>query len=316
LLRQTFVLDQDRIHGVLLGTAIGGAIGLPHEGLHPARIARRLRRAPLSHAMWCGRGLLSDDTEHTAMVARALASSGGDVPAFRTSLGRQLGRWLLSLPPGIGFATLRGAARLLFGWSPERSGVHSAGNGPAMRSALLGLCATDDAHLVALVHASTRMTHTDARAEDGARLVARMARDLARGIHDEGIVNDVRDHTFRDALRHAWHSSGTLEDYRAAAGFEHGVSGFVVHTVPAAVHCVRACAHPSLAIERAVRLGGDTDTVAAIVGALVGARHGASALPAGWVAGVRDWPLSVDVLRQLGDALVRTKRPFRPTRAL
>ena len=52
-----------------------------------------------------------------------------------------------------------------------------------------------------------------------------------------------------------------------------------------------------------MRLGGDTDTTAAIVGALVGARTGAEGLPEDWLDGIRDWPISTESLRALADAL-------------
>ncbi len=297
--------------GVLLGTALGDAIGLPHEGLGPARIARRLGASGIDHRMMFRRGLLSDDTEHTCMVARALAESDGEVERFRTSLARQLRRWMLSVPPGVGLATARGTLRLLLGVSPRRSGVFSAGNGPAMRSALLGVCARDDAHLVDLVGASTCMTHTDPRAFDGAVFVARVARQEAQGRPDPSVIDEIRDAAFRARVAQAWRSEVDLETFRAAAGFERGVSGFVVHTVPAVVHCVRRHEDARGAIEAAVRLGGDTDTTAAIVGAIVGARQGAAALPSAWVDGLRDWPLSVPELRRIGRSLADGTPPPR-----
>lgn len=295
--------NTNTIAGVLLGTAVGDALGLPHEGLHPRRIARRLQRAPLHHAMLLRRGLLSDDTEHTAMVARAFAESSGDVARFTRSFARQLRRWIVSLPPGLGLATLRSSVRLLLGASPGRSGVRSAGNGPAMRAAVLGVLARNDAHLVDLVRAATRITHTDPRAEHGARVVARLAGQLAAGAPDPSIVHDVADPELRSRLEDAWTFGGGLEDYRAQAGYERGVSGFVVHTVPAAVYCALRHPEPRDAITTAVRLGGDTDTTAAIAGALVGARVGATGLPGEWIDGIADWPLSTEHLRNLAATL-------------
>ena len=296
------VIPTDKIAGVLLGTALGDALGLPHEGLGPEWIARRLRRAPLDHQMLGRRGLISDDTEHAAMVARALVESAGEVQAFSRAFARQLVRWVLALPPGVGLATLRGSLRLLVNFSPERSGVRSAGNGPAMRAALLGVCAVDETHMAALVRASTRVTHTDPRAEDGALLIAGIARALARGLEvDASFAGEVRDPELRSRAQQAFAAAGeTLEDYRAMAGYSRGVSGFVVHTVPAAIYCWRRHHDdPEAAIEAAIRLGGDTDTVAAIVGALIGAEHGASDLPPRFVEGIRDWPLGVSQLHAL-----------------
>lgn len=170
------------------------------------------------------------------MVARALAESGGEPEGFTDSLARQLRRWMLSIPPGVGFATARGTLRLLLGVSPRHSGVFSAGNGPAMRSALLGVCARDDAHLVDLVRASTCMTHTDPRALDGAVFIARVARQAPAHHLDAAIVDEIRDDAFRARVCQAWASEADLETFRVEAGFERGVSGFVVHTVPAVVH--------------------------------------------------------------------------------
>lgn len=177
-----------------------------------------------------------------------------------------------------------------------------------MRSALIGVCARDDGHLVDLVRASTRVTHTDPRAEDAAVLVARMARQFSRGEHDPDVVRSIRDDAFREQVGAAWSFSGDLEAFRVEAGFERGVSGFVVHTLPAVVYCARA-PDPERALENAIRLGGDTDTVAAIVGALLGARHGARRLPRAWVDGIWDWPLSVRALEALASSLARAEPP-------
>lgn len=311
LARVVGVPTENTIAGVLLGTALGDSLGLPHENLGPRRIARRFERGPLRQQMLWGRGLVSDDTEHASMVARALAESRGDVEAFTRSFSRQLKRWIVSLPPGVGLATLRGALRLLVGVRPEASGVYSAGNGPAMRAALLGVYAGDDEHRVQLVRASTRITHTDPRAEDGALLVARLASQLENGQTDPSIVEAIRDTDFRSRVRQAWNSAGQgLETFRTEAGYGRGVSGFVVHTVPAVVYCVLHRGEDIRgALESAIRLGGDTDTTGAIVGALLGARDGADGLPHALVSGIRDWPISTVSLRGLAKALAEGGEP-------
>lgn len=59
--------------------------------------------------------------------------------------------------------------KLWLGFKPEHSGIFSAGNGPAMRSTIIGVCYSNDSQkLRELVKASTRLTQTDPKAEFGA----------------------------------------------------------------------------------------------------------------------------------------------------
>ncbi len=90
----------DRLAGVLLGTALGDALGLPMEGLSARTIARRFGRVDRFYLI--GKtGFVSDDTEQAALVAQSLARSPGDVTgcvrAFRKSL---LGWFLRPHPAG------------------------------------------------------------------------------------------------------------------------------------------------------------------------------------------------------------------------
>src|SRR5690349_12154175 len=128
---------QPYILGCLLGTALGDAAGLRREGLSRQRAERMYGGAPLSPTLVLDRGFCSDDTEHTQMVGCAIVLSGGEAKEFERQFSRQLKCWLLTVPAGVGWATLRACVKLLLGFGPTRSGVFSAGNGPAMRSALI-----------------------------------------------------------------------------------------------------------------------------------------------------------------------------------
>ncbi len=129
---------EDSVIGCLLGTAVADAIGLPCEGLSKRRLLCLFPEID-SHHFFFGRGMVSDDTEHTCMVAQALIVSVGDVEVFRKSLAWRLRFWFLGLPASIGLATARAIVKSWLGFSGHRSGVFSAGNGPAMRSAILGV---------------------------------------------------------------------------------------------------------------------------------------------------------------------------------
>lgn len=251
----------DRIRGCLLGTALGDAAGLPYEGLPPARVAHALGDASPRP-----RRLVSDDTEQTALIASALACAR-DPDRFGAEVIRRLRRWFLALPPAIGWGTLRACVKLCLG---ARRGVASAGNAPAMRAAVIGVVATDDAHLDALCAAATTPTHTDPRAVDAARIVARAARGQ---VSLDALAAACRTDALAAAIARIAPLTGAPPAVVVRAlGWPRGPGAYCIETVPAALWASAGAATPAAAIEAAIRLGGDTDTIAAIAGAITGAR--------------------------------------------
>ncbi|WP_368670374.1 ADP-ribosylglycohydrolase family protein [Myxococcus sp. AM011] len=310
---------QDLVTGALLGTLVGDALGLPREGLGPRRALRMFGGAPLRHRLVLGRGFASDDTEHACMTGQALLAQPEDASLFARDLGWRLRGWFLALPAGIGWATVRAIAKLWLGFSPESSGVVSAGNGPAMRAPLLGAClATQPERLDAFVRASTRLTHRDPRAEDGARLVARAAAYGAlhgpEGVKDSAAAlrmlreatTTAEFHAVLDTLSAHLSRGASLVELAQSLGLERGVTGYVMHTVPVALYAWLL--HPDnlpRAVEEVILLGGDTDTVGAIVGGMLGATVGAGGIPPAWLDGVAEWPRSTQWMRTLAERLAR-----------
>jgi ADP-ribosylglycohydrolase len=305
------------VAGSLIGTAVGDAIGLPYEGLSRRR-APRLLGPPDRHRLVFGRGMVSDDTEHTCLVAQALIGAGGDHDLFLRRLAWGLRLWMLGLPAGVGFATLRAILRLWLGASPRRSGVFSAGNGPAMRSAILGAAVAEREELLALVRLSTRITHSDPKAEYGAIAVALAARaswmsprvDAAAYLSELRAVLPPEAGELLDRLGEAAMSAGAGEStaqFAEAIGQARGVSGYVYHCVPVAIHAWLG--NPGdfrTAIVATVACGGDTDTTAAIVGGIVGSGAGTAGIPQEWIAGIREWPRSIEWMERLARCLHET----------
>ncbi len=305
----------DRFRGLMLGTAVGDALGFPAEGLSRKRIAT-LCRGRWRHRFLFGRGLVSDDTDHTVFVAQALLAHPRDVDRFARRLARSLRWWLLGLPTGLGSATLRGITRLWLGYGPARSGVFSAGNGAAMRAAILGAHFADNlAEMDDYLKAQTILTHTDPKALTGAAAVARLAAwavrdDLAGrpGAADFQAVLlsvAVADEEWRDLVAkiHDAATQGTsVADFADSLGLSQGVSGYVYHTVPVAVYAWhRHFGDFESTLQEVLDLGGDTDTAGAIAGALAGVVSGESGIPDDWLAGLVDWPRSKPILRQIAD---------------
>jgi len=136
---------------------VGDALGLSYEGMSPSR-ARKLLGPPERYRFVFGRGMISDDTEHTCMVAQSLIESGDNVDTFTRRFASRLRWWILALPAGVGNATARSCIKLWLGIRPAKSGVYSAGNGPAMRAAIFGATIDDVPKLLEYVRASSRLT--------------------------------------------------------------------------------------------------------------------------------------------------------------
>ncbi|AMV27194.1 ADP-ribosyl-[dinitrogen reductase] glycohydrolase [Gemmata sp. SH-PL17] len=317
-------LDRDAIIGSVLGLAVGDALGLPCENLSPRR-AKKLFPHLDRYQFFFRRGLFSDDTEHSCLTGQALLVSGGDAVKFQRDLARRLRWWAAGIPAGTGRATIRACAKLWLGWAPDRSGVFSAGNGPAMRVPILGLCfGPDPERLKHFVRMSTRITHTDPKAEVGALAVAwatyHAAKTRTETLSEPAqFLAELREllgvepaaEPLLESLEVAGknlHLGRTTEEFALDLGLKRGATGYMYHTVPVALYAwLRYPDDFRTAVQSAIRCGGDTDTTAAITGSLVGARVGKAGIPAEWLRGAIDWPRSVRWVEKLAGRVAEGK---------
>jgi ADP-ribosylglycohydrolase len=175
-------------------------------------------------------------------------------------------------------------------------------------SAVLGAALVDDDdRRRRLARQLACVTHTDARAVEGAAFIAELAALFAKGraLDDvlTGAIALVEDAEVASSVSAALalaRSTTSIED----AARQLGVTGFVVHTVGFATFLVvRFADDPFRAMQEACAAGGDTDTIAAIVGGLAGARHGVVA-PGELVDRLVDGPFGKGHLRALARAFV------------
>ncbi len=257
--------------------------------------------------------MFSDDTEHTLMLAAALTEHPNDAVAVQRALGWKLRWWLLSLPAGVGLSTAKAILRLWIGFPAAKAGVYSAGNGAAMRSAIIGVVFGDDAaKRQAFARAACRLTHTDPRAEESALLVAEAAcmasqhfsSHAALHVLEKLIVSDEMKMRF-EALKTALGSPHkSVLEYADEIGCGCGVSGFAPNTVAVALFAwLRHRGDFESAVRSVIQCGGDTDTVAAITGAICGAETGEPGIPLAWIDGIYEWPRSVNYIRRVANAL-------------
>ena len=302
--------------GCLLGTAVGDALGLPYEGLSPIRAAR-LFPNPSQHHFLFGKGMVSDDTDHACFVAQAIIRSNGDVDEFQKRLARSLRWWLLALPAGVGFATARATLKLWIGFSPKNSGVFSAGNGPAMRSPILGAAfGHHRERLKQYVRASTELTHSDPKAYYAALAVAIASTTGARAYDTpwqdaylqslQLAMPEESAKQFHELAGQAAESAAKGESvsiFADAIGSKDGISGYSYHTVPCVLQVwFRFGDKFKHGLRELIEAGGDTDTVGAIFGGIIGASSGTAAIPGEWISNIIEWPRSVDWMRRLGKA--------------
>ncbi|WP_206352483.1 ADP-ribosylglycohydrolase family protein [Tautonia rosea] len=300
----------DRLSGTLLGTALGDALGLPAEGMSARAIARRFGRVDRFRLLG-STGYVSDDTEQAALVAQALARNPDDREACVHTFRRSLLGWFCRLPFGIGLGTVRACTRIAFGCS--RSGVLSAGNGAAMRSAIVGAFFHDQSEQRrAFGRALAEVTHRDLRAVEGALYVSEMAAACVRSIEHSYLIHCQKEarRFVTDPQLGAAIDKGTelalcgSEVSEAANAL--GTSGFVVHTLGFATYCfLRFGDNPMTTLTNAISAGGDTDTIAAILGGWLGALHGESGLPADLIGRIQNGPFGPTHLRALSHCLAQ-----------
>lgn len=228
-------MTSKNIKGSIFGTACGDMVGLPYEGLKP------VSNINFNKIGFFGNGFFSDDTEHTVIVAQCLIESHNNPTKFKKLLKRRLQFWLLSMPIGIGYATLKGILKSFI----SLGGVYSAGNGPAMRSALIGLVYGDDNEkLKKFIEISTTITHTDKKSYFGALAVAKasfLCATYEKENIDEKFLEEmkilVQDKEFIELIENVINNQNiSTKEFSLKLGFKKGVSGYIYHTLPIVLH--------------------------------------------------------------------------------
>ena len=317
-------ITNNQLRGLILGTAVGDSIGLPAENLKGSVISR-LGWQEWKHRFFFGKGMFSDDTEHTLFVFQALIAHADNVESFKKILAWRLRLWFLGVPAGIGFGTLRAILKLWLFLPLSKSGIYTAGNGPAMRCAVIGAYYRNDRDKVyKYTKASTELTHTDPRALTGALAISYTAavaisndsrKPDSRAIFESlrCIDDDSEWQTIIDKMTNSFDSGMTVSEFAKELGLGDKVTGYIYHTVPVALYAwLRHYGDFRATLNSVLNLGGDTDTVGAISGALAGATVGEDGIPKEWVENILEYPRTVGVLRQVADKLADENADSKP----
>ncbi|MGW0157841.1 ADP-ribosylglycohydrolase family protein [Mycobacterium sp. NPDC003323] len=309
----------DRVEGVLLGTAAGDALGAPYEFEGPRGPELPVQMSgggPWEPGEW------TDDTAMAIAIAEVTAT-GADLRS-ESAQDAIVARWyewsrgakdvgiqtrsVLRRSGGVSAARARVAAAAVH----DETG-RSGGNGSLMRTAPVALAYLDDEDaLIAAARAISGLTHFDPEAADATVMWCCAIRHaVLTGELDVRIGLSHIDAERREGWR------ARIEQAERSVPSDFPKNGWVVQALQAAWSAIVVSRgdgggpeHFARAVEAAVRCGFDTDTVAAIAGGLVGAAYGASAVPLGWRYLLHGWPdMTARDLVRLAATIQRGGRP-------
>ena len=271
-----------------MGLVVGNQLGVPTEHLGTAEAIREAFPQGVRDLQPPPKGSpFDDDAAMTLLLAESLVERG-DLDA--NDVAARWVKWMKVDGRGVGLTTQRALRLIERGVEPFEAGRQariagaSASNGAVMRCLPVALRYHDNVDK--LIRVSTQqaaITHADERCTWGAAAVNLAARELLHG--NQHFVEEVlhrlegaAPRVLIEAIRRVpWEPESDLP-LAVATGF-----GYVVHCVEIAFWY--ALHRPSLeeALIFLVQAGGDTDTNAAVAGALLGARDGETGIPPRWL---------------------------------
>jgi ADP-ribosyl-[dinitrogen reductase] hydrolase len=256
---------EDQAMGCILGGALGDAWGGPWEG----------RLGPLQFSIPL-QSRISDDTQLTLATCESVIEKGSVHPE---NLAAHFLDWFVhGRITGIGASTLKAMRDLSAGvhWAlAGNRGEFAAGNGAAMRIAPLAFVLDPlNSSDRTIIRDVCRITHHNDESYAGALAVVLAIRSILLGIWPGQknllsiVVDSLPDSAVRDRIEQFLRLK--IKPEEAASIF--GTSGYVVETVPLALHFAQYIAEEPLSIvlARTISAGGDTDTIASIVGQIAG----------------------------------------------
>ena len=294
----------------LLGLAVGDALGVPVE----FRSREERRRDPVTGMRSYGThgqpgGTWSDDASLTFCLAETLARPGGrSAPPDLDDFARRAINWLDSAywtataeTFDVGGATRAAIGYLKRGIAPAEAGPRSEfdnGNGALMRILPLVFHNVWQAETLdleaawALTRAVAGVTHGHLRSTLGCFLYLMMARKLLAGhaparayaAMRQTAVRWLKSNAVPAAVAEAARYKTVLNGQLPGLTERHiHSSGYVVHTLEAALWCLLNHDSYAATVLAAVNLGDDTDTTAAVAGGLAGLAYGEAAIPSEWL---------------------------------
>ena len=268
---------RERFIGTILGAAVGDALGGPIEFMTAQEIQRRY--GTVREMMGGGPynwecGEYTDDTSMMLCIAESLTANKHCCPG---DIAQKFVAWYKSDPKDIGRTTREALARLDGGRLFFASGVRGKPtNGSIMRCAPLSLTYLfrEDALIDASMEVSA-ITHGHIEAKLSCVFINLMIAKLLLGESQK----EAYDYAVRKTKEV---NRDFVEKYLDSTYQPEPAKGLAVNTLLLATSSFMGTKSFEEAVVRAVNLGGDTDTIGAVTGALAGAYFGRSGIPRRW----------------------------------
>jgi ADP-ribosylglycohydrolase len=282
-----------RARGALLGLVVGNQLGVPTERLGTAQAIREVFPQGVRDLAPPPDGSPFDDDAAMALLLAESLEEKGDFDA--QDVAERWVKWMKMDGRGIGLTTQRALRLIERGTEPfeagriARASGATASNGAVMRCLPVALRYYDNVDKLIRVSAQqAAITHGDERCTWGAAAVNLAARELLQG--NQYFVDEVL-HRLEGAAPRALVEAIRRVPWEQESDLPIAVPGeygYVVHCVEIAFWC--AVHRPAFeeALIFLAEAGGDTDTNAAVAGALLGARDGEVGIPPRWLDQLRD----------------------------
>lgn len=311
---------KDKFIGCMLGTHVGDALGMPVEGYDCNTIEAKYGELRQMLDARMGAGTYTDDTEMMIGIAESLVECEG----FN---GRDMADRFVKLynpERGYGGGTVRALSLIREGidWNlaGERVfGGGSFGNGSSMRIAPIGAFYYDDAHkLREMACESSNITHAHIFGREGAALQAfAVAKAInsnpSEELDKQSFISDlikfvsVDGRLYKAKLKHIKELLECGPD-KAEVINRLGNDSSAPNSVPTAIYSFISHIHDfEDSVVYAVSLGGDTDTIGAMTGAISGAYHGKKGIPQRWLDVLENGERGRDYIEMLAEKLWEIK---------
>lgn len=277
--------------GCLVGTAIGDALGARREGGGMSRSEDIVSLAEKLEQL-----IYTDDTHMTIGVAESLVENKGFdgehmAQSFIKNYEAEPWRGYGPGPPKI-FGMIRSGEA----WDSAASRLYpggSFGNGSAMRVAPVGLLYSRNLEkLREIAYQSSSITHSHELGKEGAALQACAValalntpsdEDIDREAFLSRLQNFIQNQLYKEKVARIRELLGEQDKAKVIAVLGNGIEA--PRSVPTAIYCfLRQPQSYKDTVIYAISLGGDTDTIAAMAGAICGAYLGIEAIPSEWRA--------------------------------